>query len=91
MKADKLLGQMPAGDLSFSIKTDLGQGLTTEWRDGERRLEEQVSDMVSTLSIAGPIPPAATASRTSRAASMGSRRLGSVISRSGYFRAWRGR
>lgn len=29
--------------------------MTTEWRDGERRLEEQMNEVVSVFSIAGPI------------------------------------
>jgi hypothetical protein len=47
--------RVPAGDLIFTIKTYLEMGLTKEWRDDERRLEEQVSDIVAVLSIAGPI------------------------------------
>jgi hypothetical protein len=44
-----------AGDLIFTIKTYIETGLTKEWREGERRLEEQMSEIVSVLSIAGPI------------------------------------
>lgn len=47
--------RVPAGELAFTIKTYIETGLTKEWRDGERRLEEQVSDIVAVLSIAGPI------------------------------------
>jgi hypothetical protein len=44
-----------AGDLIFTIKTYIEVGLTKEWRDGERRLEERVSEIVAVLLIAGPI------------------------------------
>ena len=47
--------RLPAGELIFTIKTYLEMGLTKEWRDDERRLEEQVGDIVAVLSIAGPI------------------------------------
>jgi hypothetical protein len=46
---------VPTGELIFLIKTYLAPGLTAAWRDGERRLEEQMSDVVSVLSIAAPI------------------------------------
>lgn len=44
-----------AGDLIFTIKTYIETGLTKGWRDGELRLEEQVSEIVALLSIAVPI------------------------------------
>lgn len=47
--------RVSTGDLIFTIKTYIETGLTKEWRDGERRLEEQVSGIVSVLLIAGPI------------------------------------
>lgn len=43
------------GELIFLIKTYLAPGLAREWRDGDRRLEEQMSDIVSVLVIAVPI------------------------------------
>lgn len=47
--------KLPTGELIFVLKTHLAPGLTTEWRDGERPLEEQVGDILSVLSLAGPI------------------------------------
>src|SRR5262249_39934543 len=47
--------KLPTGELIFTLKTHLGSGLTHEWRDGERKLEEQVGDIVVVLSLAGPI------------------------------------
>jgi hypothetical protein len=47
--------KLPTGELIFALKTYLGPGLTQEWRDGERRLEEQIGDIVAVLSLAGPI------------------------------------
>lgn len=46
---------LPTGELIFTLKTFLVSGLTREWRDGDRRLEEQISDIVAVLSLAGPI------------------------------------
>jgi hypothetical protein len=47
--------KLPTGELIFTLKTHLGSGLTHEWRDGERRLEEHIGDIVAVLSLAGPI------------------------------------
>ena len=47
--------RLPADELIFTIKTYLEMGLTKEWRYDERRLEEQVSDIVAVLYIAEPI------------------------------------
>jgi hypothetical protein len=47
--------KVATGELIFTIKTYLEAGLTTKWRDGERRLEDQMSEIVSVLSIAPPL------------------------------------
>jgi hypothetical protein len=44
-----------AGDLIFTIKTYIATGLTKEWHEGERLLEDRVSEIVAVLLIAGPI------------------------------------
>ena len=46
---------LPTGELIFTVKTHLASGLPHEWRDGERRLEEQIGNIVAVLSLAGPI------------------------------------
>jgi hypothetical protein len=43
------------GELIFNLKTFVEHGLRREWRDGERRLEEQVDEIVAVLAVAGPI------------------------------------
>ena len=47
--------RIPTGELVFTLETYLGPGLAREWRDGERRLEEQIGDIIALLAIAGPI------------------------------------
>lgn len=47
--------KLPTGELIFSLMTHLGAGLANAWRDGERRLEEQLGEIVAVLSLAGPI------------------------------------
>ncbi len=42
-------------ELIFTLKTYLGPGVTLEWRDGERRLEDRIGDIIAVLAIAGPI------------------------------------
>jgi hypothetical protein len=47
--------KIATGELVFTLKTYLGPGLASEWRDGERGLEEQIGDIIAALLIAGPI------------------------------------
>lgn len=47
--------KVSTGELVFTLTTYLGPGLPNEWRDGERRLEEQIGDILAALTIAGPI------------------------------------
>ncbi len=47
--------RIATGELVFTIKTYLGHGLNSEWRDGERPLEEQIDEMVAVLATVGPI------------------------------------
>jgi hypothetical protein len=47
--------KVATGELVFTLTTYLGPGLPSEWRDGERRLEEQIGDVLAVLTIAGPI------------------------------------
>ncbi len=46
---------VPTGELVFTLKTPLDAGLKQKWQDGERRLEEQLSEILAVLSLAGPI------------------------------------
>jgi hypothetical protein len=44
--------RIPTGELIFTLKTHLGHGLTTEWRDGERRIDEQIAEVIAVLAVA---------------------------------------
>jgi hypothetical protein len=44
--------RIATGELVFAFKTFLGHGLTSEWHDGERPLENQISE---TLAVVIPI------------------------------------
>ncbi len=47
--------RIATGELVFAFKTFLGHGLTSEWRDGERPLENQIGEILAVLAVAAPL------------------------------------